>query len=1206
MRTRSALEARPEELWRLIEPLRQRLDAGRRLAAVHVEALAEAYFRIGVHRDTTPATALDVLARAHRLDTANPKHPYHLGLLHLRHGQPEAAVSWLTAAAALSPVNHRVRAHLSLAHRELDAVRQGAAGYDNENRAEAERIAEAVRAGVDAFETGQSTLALIRPGSCRWSGIHDLEADAGLRGRTAERAREALAAQLQIVAELAARRPGGTAAFTVLAVQWMVFGYPPATIRRLARLLPPGDGPSTRLLESVCELFECDRAELPSRLAACLVQRSMPDPLIALIHSRRLFWRPLRFPDLGVHAAAREFTEGDPARHVKALEAAWRELSVEPPEPLADVPDRTSAARSATTTPDAQLAVFEQAASGLADLRSEIRAQIKALGRQAPDSESNFARVAGDRDLLVQLVDGLEGLRGAWLADLQRFKEVEPDGLAMEFGEFQRRLENCESAYQEAFRNLLTLLKKTVERPLEKARSTYGSAVPSPSRQATELAERFAAQRGLRQPTNPAGDAEESSSGPASHGPAAHRRIPPPAAQATARERVAHALAAAEQALAANYAEAWQTLEAYPPALRHRDALVLLRGYLGGRQAEAEFRLGRPDAARRRWTALLADDPVRPAVLHNLAVAHTSAGDPAPAAEAWSRYVDATYLRDLLNGDVRRGAAARARLHRILAGSFGTAPLCTALIPDEGREETEQQIPALLARRAKVALVAAHLRLEELNHTYAHRSPTVLLGIERNDAAPAEARERRATALGAAVLGLPPRIRGPFEKECLHLLDEARDEAGEAQGRVRRPGDEAEESAHAAWVQDRVRWKFGILSAITDEDADWQLTECSGAVIANLRLFDELTLDPSDAMLVDCLRQFRPNDDPDKLIELLDHLSLYAAQFAFGEILAAAETAGQSPVDARTFAESFRRIGRSWGRNPVPEHVVEGLDDPVELYAEAAKQALEIVGRSESPDDDGEREIVIAALPVLEGWSERLPGATGPARALARLLGALGHHDEALKVLTRAGAEAFSSVGRKKVLRARALLDILRGEFAAAVSFLRHELADDMDDEQLKGLLTSAFDRWIGSTVNVPSPETITEAFAPWTDEKTVRDRRVLLLNAALANSETPAGETDAGALVRTLREIVAADPDHVEAHIHLSDALIGQAKALRDQMVRTAGAARKDLHAQMAAALTECEQRTDALLPRLEDEKYARHRERLAEILETVRAALR
>ncbi|HET9168732.1 MAG TPA: tetratricopeptide repeat protein [Actinospica sp.] len=1201
MTTRQLLESRPETLWRRIDPLHRRFDEGKRLAAVHAEALAEAYFRIGVHRGTPTATALDVLARAHRLDSANPKHPYHLGLLHLRHGRPEAAVRWLAAAARLSPVNHRVQAHLSLAYRELHALRQGTAGYGNEDQAKAERIAAAVREGSDVFELGDgetsNTVALIRPGVCRWSGIHDLEADVTLRARTTDSARKTLAAELRDVAELAAHRQGGAAAFAVLAVQWLVYGYPPATIRRLAKPAPEDDGACARLLGLVCELFEADLAELPTRLAACLAEGSLPDVLVALIHRQRMFWRPLRFPDLGALAAARDFAEGDAARHVKALEAAWRKLSPEPPEPMADAPDREAESAAQTPPPDEQLAAFEQAEAAMTDLAAEINRQIKLLAKQRFEAEPDLARVAGDRDLLGELVGGLEKLRTGWLEDLHRLMPVDPARLAMESAEFDTRYRECERKLQESITKLLNPLKR-LDRTLRSARTEHPAVEPRPSREALDLAVRLAELK------NADADPDE----PAAEKPAPlHPRTPPPPppSTATGKERVAHAIAAAEGALDANFAEAWQSLDAYPAALRERDALVLLRGYIGGRQAEAEFRLGRPTAARRRWAALLADDPVHPDVLRNLAVAHTSAGDPTPAAEAWQRHLDAIYLRDLLNGDVRRGAAARAELHSVFAASFGTAPLCCALIPDADPEETARQIPPLLARRAKVAAVAAHLRLEELNHTYAHRGPTLLLGIARNAPdAVAEARGRRATALAEAVTGLPERIRGPFEKECLRLLDDAGTEAARAQGRFRRPGDDAEEAAHRDWVQRRVRWKYGILTAIAGADADWPLTEYSGAVIGNLRLIDELALDPTDEILCAYLRRFQPGAEPAAFIKRLDDLSDYAAAFAYQRILLAGKAA-DSAADVRAFADLFQRVGRSWGRNPVPEVLLEKLDDPVEMYAETVDPARQIIWNSGRVRDPREREIVTAAVPVLERWLDRLPGATGPARLLARMHGALGGYEQALRVLNRAAAEAFSALGREKVRRERPRLDVARGAYPSAVAFLRAELTAHPDDEELRVLLTNAFARWIESKEDVPTPETITEAFAPWTDEESVRYRRLLTLNAAVVRYQALPEGSGMESFVVALRALVSADPDHLHAHCQLSVALHGFAWECRENMIRTFGAERSDMGAMVSAALKECEQRTALLLPRLVGEEYAEQRTRLTEILDAVREAL-
>ena len=1003
-------------------------------------------------------------------------------------------------------------------------------------------------------------------------------------------------------------------------MQWLLDGYPAATVRRLARRLPAADGPSARLLELVCELFEVDLEELPGRLAETLAERSLPDPLVALIHRQRLFWRPLRFPDPGAHAAARAFTGGEPERHVNALATAWRELSADPPEPMADVPEPAPDAAAAAEDPQARLATLELAASGLRELRGSIQKYIKELNQHKIETAADYARASGDRRLLADLVDGLERLRTAWLADLQRFQQqyaerAEPSegpesGVEADFARFQLRLETCEAAFQESSGSLLTPLKRKIDKVLDKARAEYGGTEPVVSRRALALVAQLTALEQARRPTTP--ETGTDAGAPKQAGRSRDRVRPRPApapAEASGHERVAHALGAAEQALDANFAEAWQSLDAYPPTLRQRDALILLRGYLGGRQAEAELRLGRPTEARRRWTALLADDPVQPAVLHNLAVAHTSAGDPAPAAEAWDRYIEAVYLRDLLHGELRRGAAARADLHRVLAASFGTAPLCTVLIPgdEDERDEAERQIPPLLASRAKVSQVAVHLRLEELNHTYAHRSPTLLLGIDRPDGdAAAAARERRAGALKAAVPGLPTRVREAFAKECVHALDKACAEVSGDKGRVRRPGDEDEQSAHAEWVQARVRWKFAIFSAIAGEHADWALTEYSGAVIGNLRLIDGLSLDPTDPVLRDCLQRFRSNDDPDSVIEWLDNLSDYAAGFAFKRILEAAEAAAESRAAAQRFAEQFRRIGRSWGGNPVPERVLERLDDPLELYADTVQAALLIVRDSDDLVHDGhEREVVAGAVPALEDWVQRLPGATGPARALVRMLGALGRYDDALRVLTRAEGEAFSRVGREKVVRARILLDIVRGEFASAIALLRGKIDEQPDDEQLRGLLVGAYDRWIKSGARLPTPEAVSADFARWTDEETVRNRRVLAMNAALARHKSATGGVGEARLAQSLRVLIEADPLHVDAHWHLSVTLHRQAWECREQMKRTAGTARKQLRTTMIEVLTECRDRTEKVLLLFEGEQHAEQRETLERILREARDAL-
>ncbi|TLQ42081.1 tetratricopeptide repeat protein [Streptomyces marianii] len=1203
MRTGRALENRPNVLWRMVDGLWSDLEAGLPLTQGQLDAVTEGFFRIGVHPATEPATALVLLVRAHRLDSANPKHPYHVGLLYLRHGRPEAAARWLTAAAALAPANHRIWAHLSLAHRQLD---EDPAGRSGDHRARAESIASTIREGRDDFDPEESVipvLPLLRPGECRWSGILDMEADNRLRDRTTTRTRNALAEELESIAALSEHRGGGTAAFTVLAVQWMVYGYPAATVRRLAKRLPPDDGPAARLLGLVCDLFETDRAELPARLAACLAEGLLPELLTAQIHRQRLLWRPLRFPDLGAHTAAREFRDGDPARHVTALKAAAKELGAGPPEAMADVPQSAGDGEGVAATPDERLAECEQAAGRLQELIQEAKAQAQALAKGKVASAADFGRMSGVKELLARLVEGLEEVRMAWLSTLKQLTAADPAGLVMPFEEFQKRAEACEAELQKPATTLRNVLKRANGR-IDARKGEFGHIPPEPSDQALALEGRVSELRSQgaagatasagAEPTAKAaalagtatpkgtGSADEprspeptASTWPNPPVAAASTAPPEPPLDATPRERVAHALAVAEHRLDANFAEAWRTLDAYPPGLRHRDAVTLLRAYVGGRQAEADQRMRRTTAARRRWSAMLADDPLDTAVLRNLAVAHTTSGDLGPAAQAWHRYLEALYLRDLLHGDIRRGAAERAEVHRVLAGSFGTAPLCAASAADRELDGDLRQVPPVLASRSKVTLATTHLRLEELNHTFAHRSPTLLLGVGRSvgETELAAARDRRTAVVDTAVQALPARVREPYAKLCRQLVDEAFQEASETGRRTRRPGDGAEEQAHMEWVRGRILWKLRVTSAITGTQAEWPLTEYSGDVIGNLGLIDALPLDPADETVLRAVQLLGVQGDPAEFVARHNQLSELAGAFALRRIFDAAEETRSGPV-TKDFPDRFRRTARSWGRNAdsIVDRYTDRLDDPIDLYYPSARSAFGILETSTVPTGERERGIVTAAVAGLERWVERLPGATGPARALARLLGCLGRHDEAREVLVRARDEAFSEHGRRKLAVSFVRDSIAREEYAEAVEQVRALLDGGSDDERLRHLLVEAYSHWISSGKLLPSAQRIAEDFARWSDDETVHSRRVLVVASTMARHRDRSDGTGAARLADDLRAVYEADEGNVEARYHLVHALYGAAWQLREQIRASSGGLRRTLREQLDAARAECE----------------------------------
>ncbi|MGW6546538.1 hypothetical protein ACWGBH_27380 [Streptomyces massasporeus] len=1377
MTSRRPLENRPEVLRRLADGLWSDVEQGRPLTQGQLEAAVEAAFRIGVHPATDPATALTMLTRAHRLDGTNPKHPYHVGLLYLRHGRPEAAVRWFTAAADLSPGNHRVWAHLSLAHRIMD--RQGK-GADGDHRARAETIAAKVREGRHDFlpedaegaapvgdgegaqtDTATAARPLLRPGACRWTGIHDMTADSRLRGNTTTQTRDALAAELEGIAELSGRHRGRTAAFTVLAVQWMVNGYPTATVRRLAKRLPPDDGPATRMLHLVCDLFDADLQELPDRLACCLAERSLPDVLIALIHRRRLFRRPLRFPDPGAHAAAREFADGDPERHEKALLAAARQLAAEPAEPMADVPPPAGPDEQGPPDPDGRLAFFEESAAGLTRLVTDARAHAKALAGATVADAAGYARVAGDRDVLTDLLERLEAIRQARLDELQRFQDREPSGLVMAFEEFQRRLGACQASFQEPLGSLRTILNKRVAKRLASKEREFGTTEPAPGPQALALRERLSALE-----TSPAGPpapddrlalleetaarlaglaedaldhakalaratvAEEpdyarvlgdqelllqlvdrleavrldrleavqrlkaaeapghglvmsfaefqrrveecearfqegpgglrnilgkrvarnlargraefagtvpapspaafglvqrltaldaalhSAPGPAPATPAAavapppapRPSPPPPDPQAGPRERVRHALTVAEQALDANFAEARRTLESYPAALRHRDAVVMLRTCLSGLQAESDQRLGRSAAARRGWNAMLADDPLHPAVLRNLAVAHTTAGDLGQAAHAWRRHLDALYLGAVLDGDLRRGAAERAALHRVLAASFGTAPLCPRSTDGRETEQDAARVVPLLASAGKVTAAVAHLRLEELNHMLSHRGPTLLLGVGRSveETGLAAARDRRKATVEEAVRLLPARTRAGFRKLCDEMIDAAYDEASTARGRTRRAGDEAEEDAHLEWARDRILWKHRLADAVRGQTSEWPLTEYSGDVLAGLRLVDSLPLDPADPGLLVSAQKLGLRGDAGQIVESYNRLTDHAGDFALACVHEAAEQAASGPA-TRHFPDRFRRMTRSWGRNDdvIPERWSGALDDPQRLYhpsAESAFALLEKLRKAGRPADERERGILTAAVTALERWVERLPGATGPARTLAVVLGALDRHDEAGQVLAQALREAFSARGRRQVALSQVRLDISREKFTEAVDRVRELLLREPDDESLRHLLIEAYHGWITSGRDVPEASDIAAELGRWTDADTVRDRRALVVKAVLAKDRSgldPVGA--ARSVAEDLGRVCAEDPDDVGAREQHVAALYRHAVAVRTRMRSTTGRERVTLGERLKAVCAQCADSATGLLDSglLADEE---RREQIRGLLRAVR----
>jgi tetratricopeptide (TPR) repeat protein len=1116
--------------------------------------LVEATFRLAVHPDTAPEEALVLLRRARRLDPANPKHAYHLGLLQLRHGRLAEAAEELRDAARLAPTSHRIWAHLAIVQRRLDEERVGTAGYAGAFRRRAERISGAIRDGVDNPDPGPegpdpkphlgvAAVRLDRSGECRWSGVRDLDVEERLVSTPSERTRDRLLTELTELAQLAPRRSGGTAAFAVLGVQWLLAGYPKATLRRLAEPLR-APGQAFRLLTDVLDLYELPVEQVAARLARHQQEGTLPGFLILLLLRALLLTRPLEFPDLDAHRAARELLaaseEPDPAQAAQcaaALMSAVRRLDPAPAERVADAIS-TRAGRNAEDL----LLKLETDTALFKKHDAEALDQAKALRMSAkgPDA-SGFARLSGELAVMEEIAAVLKSVVAARLADWDAVGQAERGALSAE--EFQRRYQAVKRDLQNTMHGRTRKQLKTLKESLSTV--TNGST-PEPS----------AATLGLR-------EAVRSLLGTTEEGPPTP--VPPqPQPFGTGRELIESALAIADNAMAEVFAQAQANLDLLPPG----GAPDLLRREVSGREAEAAYRLGHTAQARQIWSRMLAADPYDTGVLHNLAVAQTIAGDLQAAAAGWQACLYALYALDVAAGDPRGHAAERAELHGVMAGAFGTAPLAVRLQDQD--EPKAREVTGVLASAARVAAYERHLRLELLNRRIAGHGVQLRLGVSPD--APQEvreaARERAVADARAACAQLPHRIARPFALLCERVLAEGDSLDGRPSAAA-----EAEEEAHTDIVK-RLFHQKRRLRAVLFEERTWYLSVYSGDVIAALARIDTLPLDAADDATVATIQRIESGTAPATLIEQLNQLADFACRIARDRVLNEAEG------DDSLFPKRFRTTGESWVRTAVPEEYLKILDDPGVARPQLVRDAMAIVNRSGGELDEASRDVVERAVGTLAAWTDRLLGASGPPVLRAELLSVLGRHAEAYLVLDAAAEVAFAPSAGERIEQARIHVDFATRKFAAAVRRVRGLLAAAETDER-KRLLANAYNRWIKAAALAPDPADIEHDFASWTDPQSVRDRRLLMVSATLVRLKNTRGKT----VIAAMEGLLAADPGNRPAEFHLiADGLARRREELRLLVRQSVGIERRKYYQARQRVSRRCRTRCDAYLAEPDD----------------------
>ncbi|GLY85395.1 hypothetical protein [Actinoallomurus iriomotensis] len=1133
-----------------------RRERGEWLGPEEFHTLVEATFRLAVHPDTPPEEALVLLRRARRLDPANPKHGYHLGLLQLRHGRLTEAAEELREAGELAPTSHRIWAHLAIVQRRLDEAHVGTAGYAGAFRRRAESISGAIRAGADNPDPGPdgpdpnphlgvTAVRLDRGGECRWSGVRDLDVEERLLGTPSERTRDWLLAELTELARLAPRRSGGTAAFAVLGVQWLLRGYPKATLRGLAEPLR-APGPAFRLLTDVLDLYDLPLAEVPARLARHEREGTLPEFLLLLLHRALLLRRPLEFPDLDAHRAARELLaapeEPDPAQAAQcaaALMAAVRRLDPVPAERVADpvVTQPDDDAEGLLLKLEADTALFKKHDAEALDLAKALRASARTI------DAGGHARLSGDLAVMEETTQALKSVVAARLADWDAVGRAEPGDLPPE--EFQRR-------YQAVKRDLQNTMHGRTKKQLKPVKDALGKVAgggaPEPSPATLGLRD---AVRSLLDTPGPRRE-----SGPEPPRPKAEP-------SGTGRELVESALAIADTAVAEVFAQAQASLADLPPG----GALDLLRREVSGRAAETAYRLGRPVAARRIWSRMLAADPYDLAVLHNLAMAQTAAGDPPAAAEGWQAYLHALYALDVAAGDPCGHAAERAELHGVLAGAFGTAAL--AVPPPDQDEPRAREVMAVLAGTARVAAYERHLRLELLNRRVAGHGVRLRLGVSPD--APQEvreaARDRAVADARTACARLPDRIAEPFALLCERVLAEDAPPARSAAAA------QAEEETHTDLVK-RLFQQKRRLRALLVEDRTWCLSVYSGDVIAGLARMDTLPLDADDDATVAAVQRMDSGTDPATLIGELNRLADFACRVALNRVFDEAE--GDDPL----FPERFRGTGRSWARRAVSSEFLGYLDDPGIAHPQLVRDAVAIANRSREELDEASREVLERAIGTLATWSDRLRGASGPPILRAELLSVLGRHAEAYRVLDAAAEEAFAPGAGERVEEARIHIDFATDDFARAVSRVRGLLAAGETDDRRR-LLATAYRGWINVAPPGPDPADIARDFASWSDPQSVRDRRFLLARATLARLKSASG----AAVTAAMERLLADDPGNRVAEFQLiGNGLVAQIEELRLRERESLGPERRRHFEARRTISDQCRTRCEAYLAEPDD----------------------
>jgi hypothetical protein len=548
--------------------------------------------------------------------------------------------------------------------------------------------------------------------------MYDLLAEDILQAPPSERNRDRLWPLLERVAAESASREGGVAAFVILALAWALNGYPAAMVERTLRRLPSASRVPLELLEAVQELLQLEEAEVAAALATALREGRIPAVVAALVHQRRLLWRPDELPELGAaYQAARQFlgtagaTWPTPAetldeladRHIDKLASGARALDAAPPAPVPDASDEPADVAERV----ARVGRLADDIEGLAEQLKHQRGRLRALGN-GPLSDAARAEVGRAQAML----GSIDRHVAAGLAQLASVREEGAGKVAADVDRMEQRLRTTVSKLG-AMRKLLAKL-------------------------------------------DPAGPP------PQAAGPEQEDHAPPPPVR-HGLQGLRDAVDEVDRRLAERFAAATASFDAYRPDLLHLAPLRSLWALVHDRQAQALYRLGHRRQARTLWCQLLDNDPLRPAIARNIAVADTCGPDRARHMASWRAYTQSLYAHAILAGNPRVLAEERGMLHGALGGAYAPRRVVTAATVNP-TEADGPAVAAFLGSRSRLRAFTRHKLLELLAGKLDFASPALLLGVAREDGEDQRTRAREDLLAFAttACEALPRQVRDGF------------------------------------------------------------------------------------------------------------------------------------------------------------------------------------------------------------------------------------------------------------------------------------------------------------------------------------------------------------------------------------------------------------------------------------------------------------